>query len=133
MSVVNNRVVVSEVSEYVSDREFRYINRVDSFSDRMDFAKFVPYVDGVGFDILSNNILIQGIRSLPVLGEYTVRFEAGRMDLLSKSLYGVSDFRYWYALMLYNDFMTWEDLLDGMRIRYFDIRDLNNLILKLSL
>lgn len=133
MAVRDGRVVVSDVSEYHSDAEFRYMNKTDSFVDRMDFSRFVPFEDGVGFDILSNNILIQGVRSLPLLGEYTVRFEAGRMDLLSKSIYGVSEFRYWYALMIYNDFMVWGDLTDGLRVRYFDIRDLNNLILSLSL
>lgn len=94
---------------------------------RFDMAKFMPFANG--FDVLDST-LVSKIMELPVTGNYTVRLEPSRPDLLSWNLY--RDTQYWWILLMFNNLSTPEELVLGKEIKYFALSDLETLYFSLN-
>ena len=94
---------------------------------RFDMAKFMPFAEG--FDMLDSTLISQ-ILSMPAVGNYTIRVEEKRPDLLSWNLY--KDTQYWWILLIFNNFSTPDELTLGKEVRYFSANDLENIYFSLN-
>lgn len=90
-----------------------YIDNIDTVT-RYDTAKFLKK-DNDNLDPLDSFMLIN-IPLLPEQGTYIVTNEALRPDLLSYNLY--KNTQYWWILMLYNEFLSIDELQTGVTVRY---------------
>lgn len=98
------------------------------FKDRYDMQKFVPMSSDV-YDLLDSYFALK-VKKLPVYGTTSVKGEEHRPDLLAYRIYGSVNF--WYILMLYNDYITPLDMLEGDTINYPRIDDLEEVYFQLN-
>lgn len=107
-----------------------YIDNETQTIDKYDMAKFMDFTDDGVFDCINSYFLYQ-IPKLPLSGQYTVRKEEGRPDLLAYNIYG--DTQYWWILMWYNSFIKPQDIKNGITIKYPSISAIEQLYLTASL
>lgn len=107
-----------------------YLDQETKTTDRFDLAKFMDYTNDGVFDPLNSYLLLQ-IPALPTIGQYTIRKEEKRPDLLSYNIYG--DVQYWWVLMWYNHLMKPSDLKVGLTIKYPSLSGLEQLYMNASL
>lgn len=107
-----------------------YLDQETKTVDRFDLAKFMDYTDDGIFDPLNSYMLLQ-IPNLSCIGQYIIRKEEKRPDLLSYNLYG--DTQYWWVLMWYNHIMKPQDLTVGLTIKYPSLNSLEQLYTNASL
>lgn len=84
------------------------------------------YVEG---DDIYNSKFLYLLGSLPIVGTYEINRYEGRIDLISKDMYGntnMMDF-----ILLYNNISV-DDLKLGKILYKFSIQDLDNLIIRLD-
>jgi hypothetical protein len=81
------------------------------------------------FDPLTSYVF-KSIKSLKLFGIYNVVTSAGRPELISYHIY--KDTQFWWLLMLYNDLTSIDDIVPGMLIKYFNLKDLENLYFTLN-
>ena len=84
------------------------------------------YIEG---DDIYNSKFLYLLGSLPIVGTYEIYRYEGRIDLISKDMYGntnMMDF-----ILLYNNISV-EDLKLGKILYKFSIQDLDNLIIRLD-
>lgn len=81
------------------------------------------------YDILTS-YFIANIKKLPKKGEYTLKGEDGRPDLISKAIYR-GDSQYWWILLLYNDILDTCELITGLDIIYPSQDSIEDLFLSL--
>ena len=92
-------------------------------------GRFCEYLDDL-YDIIPSYFL-QKLRELPPKVYLTITPDIEyRPDLLSYQLYG--DVQYWWLLLFYNDLISFEDLVAGLEIKYFNLVDLESLYLSLK-
>jgi len=83
------------------------------------------------YDMFDNEFIIEFMK-LKKLGEINIsESEEKRPDLLSYKIY--RDVKYWWLLMMFNEILDSDLLLKDKTIKFFDISDLNKLIMKMSL
>lgn len=106
-----------------------YIDLDTKTIDRFDLAKFMDFTNDGVFDPLTSYLLLEIPRLSPI-GEYVIRKEEKRPDLLSFSLYG--DTQYWWVLMWYNTLYKPEDLTVGLKIKYPSLSAVEQLYMNAS-
>ena len=95
---------------------------------RFDMSKFMEYSENA-YDMF-NSFFLQRLQALPVAGVYRVEALIGRPDAISEAIYG--DSQYWWLLMEYNDFVSWDDIRWGTLVNYFELIDLERLYFTLG-
>lgn len=79
------------------------------FDNRFDGEKFIPFSNNV-YDIL-DSYFTRKVKTLPVWGKTSVKGEEARPDLLSYRIYGKTI--YWYIIMIYNNYISVDDIKEG--------------------
>jgi len=106
-----------------------FINLNYQGTPKYSLGRFCEYLDDL-YDVIPSYFL-QRLRNLPVKGYLTITPDLEfRPDLLSYNLYGET--QYWWLLLFYNDLISFEDLVSGLEIKYFDLVDLESLYLSLK-
>ena len=98
------------------------------FKNRYDAQKFIPYAEDV-YDIL-DSYFIRKVKKLRVYGVTKVQGEEARPDLISYRLYDTT--LYWYILMLFNDYISVTDILEGDTINYPSVDAMEELYFTLN-
>ena len=109
-------------------KEF-FIDLVNDYSERFTLAKFMNF-DTDNYDPLTSYVL-NNIGDIPPAGKMRVDGLDFRPDVLSFVLYGST--QYWWVLMLYNGFLTVDDIKTGMEIKYPDMSDLEDMYFSLKI
>lgn len=92
------------------------IEKSRSILNRFDLARFMPYYDGIGFDIKDSQFL-EELRSLPIEGRFTVsEYDQIRLDRISYEVYG--DVQFWWVFILYNNLRSIFEVKSGRVMRY---------------
>ena len=107
-----------------------YIDNETITIDKYDMAKFLEFDEDGVFDCLSSYFLSE-IPKLPLSGNYTLRAEEERPDLLSYNIYG--DTQYWWILLWYNNMLKPQDLKVGTIIKYPSLSSIEQLYMNASL
>lgn len=105
-----------------------YINRQVTTEQRFDLQRYVGREEGA-YEIVNSYLLAQ-IRTLPVVGIFTILMSPYRPDLISYAIY--NDTQYWPYLLEYNDILELTDLKIGVRLNYFSLDRLEEIYLTLS-
>jgi hypothetical protein len=105
-----------------------YINLTDEFPVRYDTGKFLEFNQDV-YDLL-NSHFSNNIAALPFEGFYIIQGTEARPDLISFEIYGET--MYWWILLIYNNIVNFEDLIEGYRVDYPSITDIEELYFTLN-
>jgi hypothetical protein len=105
-----------------------YINPEYISNEKYSIEKFMPFLDD-NFDVL-DSYFFQKIKELPEFGIFTISTEEERPDLIAYRIY--NNVFYWWLIMFYNDMVETSELKTGVRLRYFDLRDLESLFYSLK-
>lgn len=105
-----------------------YINPDYMSDEKYDLAKFMPY-ETDNYDVL-NSYFLEHLKDIVPSGSFTITVEEFRPDLISYKIYNTVN--YWSIIMLYNDIINIEDLVSGMTLNYFSVRDLEALYYNLK-
>ena len=106
-----------------------FIDLVNEYTERFAMAKFMDFV-GDNYDPLTSNVL-NSLKDLRPKGKFRVEGLDFRPDVLSFIIYG--DTQYWWVLLLYNNFLTVDEIVNGIDILYPDITDLEDLYFSLKI
>lgn len=90
-----------------------YLNNDLDTQTRYDIIKFIE-INKDNLDPLTSYFFYQ-LRNMPYVEELTIISEDKRPDLLSYNLYGTT--QYWWILMLYNNILSVNDLVPGIKIK----------------
>lgn len=90
-----------------------YLNNDLNTITRYDFVKFIEF-NKDNLDPLTSYFLYE-LKNIPYTEELTIISEDKRPDLLSYNLYGTT--QYWWIIMLYNNILSINDLVPGLRIK----------------
>jgi len=104
-----------------------FINTKLNSVERFDFGKFMEFTDN--YDPLTSRFLLN-LRKLPVAGQYVIRAEEKRPELLSFRVY--ANTQYWWVLLFYNALLDDQDLETGQVIQYPALTDLEDLFFSLK-
>lgn len=104
-----------------------FINLELDSEERYDFAKFLDFSDN--FDPLTASFL-RRLKDISYTGEFVVQSEEARPDIISNKIYGST--QYWWILLFYNDIISFEDLANGVVIKYPDLADVEDLFFSLK-
>lgn len=108
---------------------FQLVKTPNAYSDRFDLAKFMPYgVQEESYDVLNSQFLYV-LKQLKPAGEYVVNVEEAAPDLIAFNLYG--DERLWWVIMYYNDLDCFQEVVEGVTIRFPSYPDLENTLFSL--
>ncbi len=108
-----------------------YINTDKEYTERFTMGKFMEFLNSDNYDPLNSYVLNQ-MNSLPVSGFVTYSGLSYRPDLLSEQVYN-GDGQYWWLLLCYNGLASADDLLDGQKIKYPSLGDIEDLYFTLKL
>ena len=79
-----------------------------------------------------DNTFINSFMKLKSIGNYVITSnDEKRPDLISYNIYNTV--KYWWLLILYNEILDSDELKKDKQLKYFDINDLNKLIMDLSI
>ncbi len=98
------------------------------FVTAFDIEAFIERSPLQGYDSLTADF-IDHISDLSEFGHVEVTSEVQDLPLLSFQIYGTSD--YWWVLMMYNEFMSPEEVVSGVRLKYPALGDLDKLYFEL--
>lgn len=104
-----------------------FINLSNISRERFDLSKFMEFTDD--FDPITSFFLAE-LRELPSKGQYTVRTELARPDLVAFRFYRST--QYWWIVLLYNGMITPDDLTAGTVLSIPAESDLSNLFFRLK-
>ena len=96
-------------------------------TSRFSISKFLEFTDN--FDPINSNFLLE-LSKLKSGGNYTVKGEDARPDLISNEIYGSTE--YWWIIMYYNGLVRVDDLKNGSVLAFPKIDDLDELYLTLK-
>lgn len=106
-----------------------FINLSKDYDERFTPGKFMEFLTD-NYDPLTSHVL-NSIKDLKPKGKVTVQGTDFRPDVLSFQIY--SDTQYWWVLMIYNSFLTIDDIINGEEVKYPDIGDLEDLYYDLKI
>jgi len=95
--------------------------------ERFSLSKFLDFSDN--FDPITSDFMLT-ISSLKSGGNYTIKGEDARPDLISHELYGSA--QYWWIIMFYNGIVQVDSLTNGMVLKYPDSDALEDLYFTLK-
>jgi hypothetical protein len=108
-------------------KEF-FIDLQTNYKERFTLGKFMEFV-GDNYDPLTSHVL-NAISDLKAKGSLTIQGQDKRPDNLSYMIYG--DNQYWWVLMVYNGWLSVDDIKNGGKVSYPDIGDLEDLYFSLK-
>lgn len=100
------------------------VNKSYQYTNRFDLERFVEFTHNY-YDIL-NSPMLEGIKKLPTIGQYTIVEYPYRPDVQSYNIYKES--QYWPYLMIYNGLGNVENLSLGKVLKVFSLSDLEKIL-----
>lgn len=92
-------------------------------TERFDLGKFLEYnVDH--YDVLNSRFLNDLSRDLTPTGEFEIRTEETRSDIVSQDIYGGTQF--WWVVLFFNAILDVEDFESGNILSFPAIADLED-------
>lgn len=111
-----------------AEAQLFFLNLDNEYDKRYDLGKFMNY-DEDGFDPL-NSYMLEKISGIKSGGQFTVTSEEGRPDIISNKIYG--DTQYWWVILLYNAITSFDDLVNGMELKYPKLQELEDFYFSLK-
>ncbi len=106
-----------------------FINNELQTDERYDAAKFIEFLNEDNYDILNSFFMLE-VKTLPEVGKYVVSAEEFDPALISFRIYGATQF--WQLILIYNDILSFEDIVAGVILRYPSIDDMENVYFRLN-
>jgi hypothetical protein len=91
---------------------------------RIDFGKILEFNLDF-YDILTSEYVVN-LKNLPVAGTFRVVTERFRPDLISYRIY--DDEQYKHILMVYNDLVSYKQILPGLTLAYPSLLGMQSLL-----
>lgn len=105
-----------------------YLDKSYNYTNRFDLERFVNF-SGEYWDIVQAPIF-EAIKLFKPIGIYTISEYPFRPDVVSYNIY--EDTQYWPYILSYNNIYNPMDLTFGLKLKYFDISNLDDLIYSYS-
>lgn len=92
-----------------------FINTDLESDERFDLAKFLEFnVDN--YDVLNSRFLNDLDKTVPASGEFEVRVEEDRPDLLSNSIYNSTQL--WWIVLYFNNLLSVDEYKSGNMLQF---------------
>jgi hypothetical protein len=121
-------MVFGVIMSYITESKSFFLNTEIEDVERFDLMKFMLYDCDV-YDPMTSDIL-DNFQSLEAGGQFRVEGDDGRPDIISDKIYGST--QYWWAILLYNGFQSFNDIVHAQELRYPALSDVEDFYFNLK-